>query len=107
MYEYEFNDFLNKKFENHRYSTYLSFTFKIPISAVSILNTASYQSLITDFVGYRILEQLKVNVKITEVLSMFVLFDYYYDGRTPRERTQFSTQSSIELVLTQWEYCSS
>jgi len=99
MFEYEISDFLDERFENHRYSSYLSFSYKIPNTSLSIVNTTYFQPLIKDFTDYRLLEQLKVNVTINKKLSMFALLDYYYDSRTPRDRKQYSSQSSVGLSL--------
>lgn len=99
MYEYEISDFLDEQFENHRFSSYLSFSVEVPNSSLSVSNTAYFQPLFKDFSDFRVLEQLKVNVAINKKLSMFALLDYYYDSNTPRDRKQFSTQSSVGLGL--------
>ena len=99
MLEQEQSDFLNEKFNNHRYSSYLSLSFNVPQSHLSISNTIYYQPLLKDFADFRVFEQFKMTAKISKNLSMFFLFDYYYDSNTPRERKQYSTQSSIGFGL--------
>ena len=99
MYEVEKTDLIEDRFNNHRYSTYLSLTATIPESNVTIVNTAYYQPLFDNFNDYRFLEQLKITIPITSRFNMFSLFDYFYDSITPRDRKQFSSRVSFGFGL--------
>lgn len=100
MYEEEKSDDFNTKEYNHRNSSYLSISANIPNSNVSILNTVYYQPLYKNFGDYRILEQFKLNIPITKVVSMHTIFNYYHDSTTPTGSSQFSSNLSLGLGLT-------
>ena len=99
MYEEEKSDAFNTKEYNHRNSTYLSISATIAQSNVTITNTVYFQPLYKDFSDYRILEQLKIDVPLSKVLSLYTLLDYYHDNITPSEGSQYSTNISIGLGI--------
>lgn len=99
MYEEEKSDDFDVKNYNHRNSSYLSLSANIPNSNVEITNTIYYQPLYSDFTDYRILEQFKLNVPLSKVLSMYTLLDYYHDNLTPSGNAQFSTNISVGLGI--------
>ncbi|WP_169301413.1 DUF481 domain-containing protein [Pontimicrobium aquaticum] len=95
MYEEEKSDAFNTKEHNHRNSTYLSISATIAESNVSITNTIYFQPLYKNFSDYRILEQLKIDVPLSKILSLYTLLDYYHDNITPSGGSQFSTNISV------------
>ena len=99
LYEVERSDELGINFKNHRHSTYVSATILLPGGAVELINTIYYQPLYNDFDDYRILEQFRMDVKVSEKVNLFTIFDYSYDSITPREREQFSSVISLGLGL--------
>jgi len=99
MYEEEKSDAFNTKEYNHRNSTYLSISATIAQSNVTITNTVYFQPLYKDFSDYRILEQLKIDVPLSKVLSLYSLLDYYHDNITPTGNSQYSTNISIGLGI--------
>lgn len=99
MYEEEKSDAFSTKEYNHRNSTYLSISATIAESNVSITNTVYFQPLYKDFKDYRILEQLKIDVPLSKVLSLYTLLDYYHDNITPSGGSQFSTNISVGLGI--------
>jgi len=99
MYEEEKSDAFDTKEYNHRNSTYLSISATIAESNVNITNTVYFQPLYKDFSDFRILEQLKIDVPLSKVLSLFTLLDYYHDSLTPSGSSQFSTNISIGLGI--------
>ena len=99
MYEEEKSDAFDTKEYNHRNSTYLSISATIAESNVNITNTVYFQPLYKDFSDFRILEQLKIDVPLSKVLSLFTLLDYYHDNLTPSGSSQFSTNISIGLGI--------
>jgi len=99
MYEEEKSDAFYTKEYNHRNSTYLTISATVAESNVSITNTFYFQPLYKDFSDYRILEQLKIDVPLSKVLSLYTLFDYYHDNITPSGESQFSSNISIGLGI--------
>lgn len=99
MYEEEKSDAFNTKEYNHRNSSYLSISATIAESNVNITNTIYFQPLYKDFSDYRILEQLKIDVPLSNVLSLYTLLDYYHDNITPSGSSQFSTNISVGLGI--------
>jgi hypothetical protein len=95
MYEMERSDEFDKQYFHHRNSTYFSYTGHFPSLDLTVINTLYYQPLYNDFSDYRLLEQLKVKYPITDYLKIFVLYDYYYDSFTPKERAQYSSSTKI------------
>lgn len=99
MYEEEKSNVFNIKEFNHRNNTYLSISATVAKSNVNITNTVYFQPLYKDFGDYRVLEQLKIDVPLSKVLSLFTLLDYYHDSLTPSGNSQFSTNISIGLGI--------
>ena len=99
MYEEEKSDTFDTKEYNHRNSTYLSVSATIAESNVNITNTVYFQPLYKDFSDFRVLEQLKIDVPLSRVLSLYTLFDYYHDNITPSGGSQFSINISIGLGI--------
>lgn len=99
MYEEEKSDAFNTKEYNHRNSTYLSISANIAESNVSIINTVYFQPLFKDFSDFRVLEQLKIDVPLSKVLSLYTIFDYYHDNKIPSGESQFSSNISIGLGI--------
>ncbi|MFD2823545.1 DUF481 domain-containing protein [Lacinutrix iliipiscaria] len=99
MYEFEKIDAIDKKFYNHRNSTYLSFNATLSKSNISLLNTIYYQPLYADFGNYRILEQFKVEIPIGKRLNINTLFNYSYLSKTDHYDKQSTSSLSIGLGL--------
>ena len=99
MYEREQANFIDETVYHHRNSSYVTLRATIPNTAVSFTNTFYYQPLYEDFGDYRLLEQLRMNVSITQAIDLFGLFEYYYDSVTPAESRQFSSTTSAGLSV--------
>jgi len=99
MYEYEKIDAINTSFYNHRNSTYLSFNASLPKNNIEILNTVYYQPLYEDFSNYRILEQFKIEIPISEKFSINTAFNYSYLSKTTLYEKQSTASLSIGLGL--------
>ena len=100
IYEQEEANFVDETVYHHRNSTYLTINASIPGTDVNITNTFYYQPLYEDVGDYRLLEQLRLNISITDVVSLFGQFNYYYDSITPAEQRQFSSTTSAGLGIT-------
>ncbi len=99
MYEQEKIDAINAEFYNHRNSSYLSFNASIPKSNIEILNTVYYQPLYEDFSNYRILEQFKIEIPISDKFSINTTFNYSYLSKTEFYEKQSTASLSIGLGL--------
>lgn len=99
MYELEHSDELDLTIRDHRYSTYLSFSANFPNSKVSILNTIYFQPLFRSIQDFRILEQFKLDVPVSEKVNLFAGFDHFVDSITPRNRRQFNTTTKFGIGL--------
>jgi len=69
---------------HHRMSTYFSFELK-PQPSVSFLSTTYVQPRIDQWSDYRILNENKFNLSITENLQFSIRFQLTYDSRPPLE----------------------
>ncbi|OUR94295.1 hypothetical protein A9Q87_01210 [Flavobacteriales bacterium 34_180_T64] len=109
MYEYEKSMSFETHANNHRNSSYLSFNAKIPMNPDAIdkrkvrniffLNTIYYQPLYEDFSNYIISELFRVEVPMTQHLSMTTQFTYYYDSLTPSGNKQYVSNMSFGFGL--------
>ena len=104
MYEEEKSDLFDKRFNNHRHSSYLTLRYSAGAGKVSILNVLYYQPLYQDFSDYRIFEQFKITVPLSkkEKVNISCLFDYYFDSITPQERKQHTSylKFGVDIELT-------
>ena len=97
MYEAEKSDIVGKRSYDHRHSTYLSATILALEDKISLINTIYYQPRYSDFSDYRISEQFKAEIPISESLNVFCLFNYYFDSLTPLNKKDFSSNISIGI----------
>ena len=99
MYEREEANQVDEVVYHHRSSSYITIYSAIPGTTLTITNTFYYQPLYQDLGDYRLLEQLKVNVSISKMVSLFGLINYYYDSVTPASMRQFSSTTSAGLGI--------
>ena len=100
MYEEEKSDSFDKRFNNNRSSSYLSFNYTFANGSATILNTIYYQPLFSDFGDYRISEDFQVSFKLTESLNINGNFSYYVDSVTPKGVKDYASNLSLGLGLT-------
>ncbi|WP_031426975.1 DUF481 domain-containing protein [Flavimarina sp. Hel_I_48] len=99
MYEVEYSDRAGTTNYNHRNSTYFSLSY-FPISETfSITNTVYYQPLYRDLQDYRILEQFRLDVPLYEWFKVFVIYDYYFDSKTPLNTMEYTSQLQVGIGL--------
>ena len=99
MYEHEKINVINTKYYNHRNSSYLSFNATISKSNIDILNTVYYQPLYEDFSNYRILNQFKIEIPISDKFSINTIFNYTYLSKTDLYEKQSTANLSVGLGL--------
>jgi len=95
MYEVEYSDRAGTTFYNHRNSTYISLSYFPKNERFSIANTVYYQPLYKNFGDYRILEQFRLDIPLYEWFKVFIIYDYYFDSKTPLNTTEFTSQLQI------------
>ena len=99
MYEVEESDAFDLTFYNHRNSSYLSFTVSLADNRLDLTNTVYYQPLYRDLDNYRILQQLKAEIPITEKLKFSGLFNYFLNSLTPAGNSEYSSLLSMGLTF--------
>lgn len=95
MYEVEYSDRAGTTEYNHRNSTYLSLSYLSKSKNFSITNTVYYQPLYKNFEDYRILEQFRLDIPLTDWFSVFTIYDYYFDSKTPLNTKEYTSQLEI------------
>lgn len=99
MYEMEYSDQAGTTDYNQRNSTYLSLSYFPKNQRFSIANTVYYQPLYRDFEDYRILEQFRLDIPLSEWFKVFVIYDYYFDSKTPLNTQEYTSQLQVGLGL--------
>ena len=79
MFEYEELTDPGVVHQDHRMSSYFSFTLK-PVDNVSFVSTTYVQPLIKDFADYRLLNENVLSLAITGHLSLDIKFQVSYDA---------------------------
>lgn len=95
MYEVEYSDRAGTTNYNHRNSTYLTLSYIAESKKFSVTNTVYYQPLYRDLDDYRILEQFRLNIPLSSWLSVFTIYDYYFDSKTPLNSEEYTSNLSI------------
>lgn len=95
MYEAEYSDKAGTREYNHRNSTYLSLSYFSKSKRFSITNTVYYQPLYKNYNDYRILEQFRLDIPLAEWFKVFMIYDYYFDSKTPLNTKEYTSQLQI------------
>ena len=99
MYESETAQVDGSVEQNHRNSAYLSASIHFPNNRVELINTVYYQARYKNWSDYRILEQFKLDIALSNRLNYFTILDYFYDSLTPRDRSQYSFRIKFGVGL--------
>ena len=99
MYEVEYSDRAGTTQYNHRNSTYLTLSYAAKSQKFSLTNTVYYQPLYTDLSDYRILEQFRLDIPLSTWLSVFTLYDYYFDSKTPLNTEEYTSNLNIGVGI--------
>ena len=98
MYEYEvlLDPILYEN--NHRLSSYLSFTL-LPAETVTLTSTVYMQPLIEDFSDYKLTNETSFDVEITNKFSLAFTFRYGYDSQPPFDvpKSIFAFANTLEI----------
>jgi len=97
LYEIEYSDRAGTTDYNHRNSTYLSLSYLSKSKNFSITNTVYYQPLYRNLEDYRILEQFRLDIPLAEWFKVFMIYDYYFDSKTPLNTKEYTSQLQIGL----------
>jgi hypothetical protein len=99
MYEVEYSDRAGTTHYNHRNSTYLTLSYAPGSKKFSVTNTVYYQPLYRDFGDYRILEQFRLDVPLSKWLSVFTLYNYYFDSKTPLNSEEYTSNLNVGIGI--------
>lgn len=99
MYEIEYSDRAGTTNYNHRNSTYLTLTYTAKSEKFSVTNTVYYQPLYRDPGDYRILEQFRLNLPLSKWLSVFTLYNYYFDSKTPLNSEEYTSNLNVGIGI--------
>lgn len=99
MYEEEISDAINQQFYNHRNNAYMSLSVVLPKSKINITNILYYQPLYNDIGNYNISEQFKIEVPLSEKISVNSSFYYFFDSQTPGNRSQYTSTFYIGIGI--------
>ncbi|MHA6281103.1 DUF481 domain-containing protein [Salinimicrobium sp. CAU 1759] len=99
MYEVEYSDRAGTTNYNHRNSTYLTLSYSAKSEKFSVTNTVYYQPLYRDLSDYRILEQFRLNLPLSQWLSVFTLYNYYFDSKTPLKTKEYTSNLNIGIGI--------
>ena len=95
MYEVEYSERAGTTNYNHRNSTYLTLSYAAKADKFSVANTVYYQPLYRDISDYRILEQFRLDVPLSGWLSVFTIYNYYFDSQTPLNTEEYTSNLNI------------
>lgn len=99
MYEVEYSDRAGTTQYNHRNSTYFTLSYAVASKKFSVTNTVYYQPLYRDFEDYRILEQFRLDIPLSKWLSVFTLYNYYFDSKTPLNTEEYTSNLNIGIGI--------
>lgn len=97
LYEIEKSDKAGTTEYNHRNSTYISLSYLAKSKRFSITNTFYYQPLYKNLNDYRILEQLRFDIPLADWFKVFMVYDYYFDSKTPLNTKEYTSELKIGL----------
>lgn len=99
LYEVEYSDEAGTTNYNHRNSTYLSLSYFPKSERFFITNTFYYQPLYKDFRDYRILEQFRLDIPLSNWFKVFTVYDYYFDSKTPLDTKEYTSDLKLGVGL--------
>ena len=99
MYEVEYSDRAGTTNYNHRNSTYLTLTYAARDQKFSVTNTLYYQPLYRDLKDYRILEQFRLDLPLSSWLSVFSIYNYYFDSKTPLKTREYTSNLNVGIGI--------
>lgn len=91
MYEIEYSDKAGTTEYNHRNSTYFTLSYFPKSEKFSVSNTIYYQPLYRDLSDYRILEQFRLDIPLSDWFRVFALYNYYFDSKTPLKTDEYTS----------------
>lgn len=83
MYEVENSSDFDQKNFNWRHNAYFALTLATTDKKIALTNTLYFQPLYRAIGNHRILEQFKVEVPITKIISFAGTYNYYLMSETP------------------------
>lgn len=99
MYEIEKSDATDQQFYNHRNSSYLSLSYAFPNIKLDLTGTVYFQPLYNEFSNHRILNQIKAELPITELISLSALYNYFYSSFSTTDNVDRSSKLSLGITF--------
>ncbi|MDT0689972.1 DUF481 domain-containing protein [Salegentibacter sp. F188] len=99
MYEMESSDRAETTNYNHRNSTYVTLSYTAESNKFSVTNTVYYQPLYRDLNDYRILEQFRLDIPLSNWFKVFTTYNYYFDSKTPLNTEEYTSELNIGVGI--------
>lgn len=99
MYEVEFSERAGTTDYNHRNSTYLTLSYTTESLKFSVTNTVYFQPLYRNLSDYRILEQFRLDIPLSNWLKVFTLYNYYFDSKTPLNTREYTSNLNFGVGI--------
>lgn len=99
MYEVEFSERAGTTDYNHRNSTYLTLSYTAKSLKFSVTNTVYFQPLYRNLSDYRILEQFRLDIPLSNWLKVFTLYNYYFDSNTPLNTREYTSNLNFGVGI--------
>ena len=99
MYEIEYSDRAGTTNYNHRNSTYLTLSYAAESLKFTVANTVYYQPLYCNLKDYRILEQFRLDIPLSNWFKVFTLYNYYFDSKTPLNTTEYTSNLNLGVGM--------
>ncbi len=97
MYEMEKSDTVDQRFFNHRNNSYLSLSYAFQKIKLELTGTVYFQPLYDDIGNHRILNQIKAELPITEIVSLSALYNFFYSSFSTTTNIDRSSNLSVGL----------
>jgi hypothetical protein len=98
MYEIENSRDFDQKSYNFRHSAYFSMTYSPKGIGVNLLNTVYFQPLYESLANHRVLEQFKIEIPVSEVISLSGTFNYSLISVTPAGTRDYTSNVLFGLT---------
>lgn len=100
MYEIEQSTDFDQQNHNFRHSAYFSLTYSPKDIGVNLINTLYFQPLYKSLANHRVLEQFKIEVPVSRVISISGTFNYSLISVTPAGTRDYTSNVLFGLTFT-------
>jgi len=100
MYEIEGSTEYDQRNYNFRHSAYFSLSYSPKEIGVNLINTLYFQPLYQSIANHRVLEQFKIEVPVSRVISISGTFNYSLISVTPAGTRDYTSNVLFGLTFT-------